>query len=183
LRLEHLVCSGSHWRLQRVYNELLLGRNKNPITEEREVSQMNLRQFVLLGVFFLGSPAVFAQSGASALPVALKGYDPVTYFNPGKPARGASASYVDFDDSRFLFSSQRNRDLFASNPDKYSPQFSGLCATGLSMGLKTESDPKVFKVIAGKLYVFSSTEALQMALKDPTLLKKSHEAWAKEHKK
>jgi YHS domain-containing protein len=144
---------------------------------------MNLRQFLLLGVFFLGSSAALAQSATSTLPVALKGYDPVSYFNPGKPAQGATASYVDFDDSRFLFSSQRNRDLFASNPDKYSPQFSGLCATGLSMGMKAEADPKVFKVIDGKLYVFSSTDALQMALKDPTLLKKSHDAWAKEHKK
>ena len=144
---------------------------------------MNFRRFLLLGVFFLGNSAAFAQSATSALPVALKGYDPVTYFNPGKPAQGASASYVDFDDSRFLFSSPRNRDLFASNPDKYSPQFSGLCATGLSMGMKAEADPKVFKVIDGKLYVFSSTDALQMALKDPALLKKSHDAWAKEHKK
>jgi hypothetical protein len=51
------------------------------------------------------------------------------------------------------------------------------------MGMKTEADPKVFKVIGGKLYVFSSTDALQMALKDPALLKKSHDAWAKQHKK
>ena len=144
---------------------------------------MNLRQFLLLGVFFLASPAALAQSAVGALSVALKGYDPVSYFNPGKPTQGTSASYVDFDDSRFLFSSQRNRDLFASDPDKYSPQFSGLCATGLSMGMKTEADPKVFKVIGGKLYVFSGTDALQMALKDPALLKKSHDAWAKQHKK
>jgi YHS domain-containing protein len=144
---------------------------------------MNLRQLLLLGVLILGSQAALAQSAASALPVALKGYDPVSYFNPGKPARGATASYVDFDESRFLFSSQRNHDLFASNPDKYSPQFSGLCATGLAMGMKVEADPNVFKVIDGKLYVFSSTEALEMALKDPTLLKKGHESWSKEHKK
>ncbi len=144
---------------------------------------MNLRQFLLLGVFFLGSPAALAQSATSALPVALKGYDPISYFNPGKPARGAAASYVDFDDSRFLFSSQRNRDLFLSNPDKYLPQFSGLCATGLGMGQKIEADPKMFKVIDGKLYVFSSAEGLEMALKDPTLLKKAHESWGKAHKK
>ena len=90
---------------------------------------MKVRQFLWLGMFFVASQAALAQSSATGLPVALKGYDPVSYFNPGKPARGASASFVDFDDSRFLFSSRRNRDLFASNPDKYSPQFSGLCAT------------------------------------------------------
>jgi YHS domain-containing protein len=142
---------------------------------------MNLRQFLLICVFLLGSPAALAQSAAGALPVALKGYDPVSYFNPGKPAHGAASTYIDFDDSRFLFASQRNRDVFASNPDKYSPQFSGLCATGLAMGKKVESDPRVFKIIDGKLYVFSSAQALELASKDPSLLKKSHEAWAKEH--
>ena len=144
---------------------------------------MKLRQLLLLGVFFLGIQTALAQSSANTLPVALKGYDPVSYFNPGKPAHGAAASYVDFDDSRYLFASQRNRDLLKSDPDKYSPQFSGLCATGLSMGAKAESNPNVFKVIDGKLYVFSSTDALEMAMKDPGLLKKAHESWDKEHKK
>ena len=147
---------------------------------------MNLRQFLLLGMFFLLNPVAIAQSPAGnvgTLPVALKGYDPVSYFNPGKAEPGNTSSYVDFEDSRFLFSNQRNRDLFASNPDKYSPQFSGLCATGLSMGKKLDSDPNVFKVIDGKLYVFSSTRALESVLKDPTKLKKGHEVWDKEGKK
>ena len=135
----------------------------------------------LLVMGFCGS--LFGQSApAKAPPVGLKGYDPVSYFNPGKATLGASKISFDFDETRYLFASAKNKELFAANPDRYTPQFSGLCATGLSMGAKAEADPKVFKVIDGKLYVFSSAEALGMAEKDPTLLKKSHEAWAREHK-
>ena|SRR5258708_14919392 len=125
------------------------------------------------------SGSALAQSSSKVPSVALKGNDPVSYFNPGTPAKGASALNFDFDDTRYLFQNQKNRELFASNPDKYTPQFSGLCATGLSMGMRSEADPSVFLVKEGKLYVFSSAEARDMVQKDPTLLKKAHEAWQK----
>ena len=133
----------------------------------------------ILAVAVLGaSGSVFAQSSpAKAPPVALKGNDPVSYFNPGTPAKGARSINYDFDDARYLFSSAKNKESFAANPDRYAPQFTGLCATGLSMGMKTEADPNVFLVRDGKLYVFSSTEARQMVEKDPSLLKKAHASW------
>jgi len=114
--------------------------------------------------------------------VALKGNDPMTYFNPGRPAKGTSRISYDFDQSRYLFSSVKNKEQFAANPDRYAPQFSGLCATGLSMGMKSEADPNVFLVKDGKLYVFSSIEARQMVEKDPTLLDKARESWQHQKK-
>ena len=125
-----------------------------------------------------------AAAAQKAPPVALKGTDPVSYFNPGKPAKGASTIAYDFDDSRYLFSNAKNKDLFAANPDKYTPQFSGLCATGMGMdGGKYEADPNVFLVRDGKLYVFSSADARAAAEKDPSLLRKAHEHWKKPAKK
>ena len=137
----------------------------------------------ILALAVLGaSGSVFAQSSpAKAPPVALKGNDPVSYFTQGHPVKGASTINYDFDESRYLFSSPKNKETFASNPDRYTPQFGGLCATGLSMGMKAEADPRVFKIVDGKLYVFSSTQALEMVEKDPSLLKKAHESW--QHKK
>ena len=135
---------------------------------------MSYRQ-TLFGILVLAfAVPALAQS---APPVALKGNDPVSYFNPGKPAKGTSKISLDFDQSRYLFSSVKNKEQFAANPDRYAPQFSGLCTTGLSMGMKSEADPNVFLVRDGKLYVFSSVEAKQMVEKDPTLLKKAHDAW------
>jgi YHS domain-containing protein len=140
---------------------------------------MNTLRAVIVAVLTLGwQLTAFAQSSpAEAPPVALKGYDPVSYFNPGKPAKGASTINYDFDGTRYLFSSQKNRELFAANPDRYAPQFRGLCTTGLSMGVKTEADPNVFLVKDGKLYVFLDTESRAMVEKDPTLLTKAHQAW------
>jgi YHS domain-containing protein len=139
---------------------------------------MNFRHW-LFGILVL-VVAVPAQA-QSAPPVALKGNDPVSYFNPGRPAKGTSKISYDFDQSRYLFSSVKNKEQFAANPDRYAPQFSGLCATGLSMGMKSEADPNVFLVKDGKLYVFSSVEARQMVEKDPSLLKKAQDSW--QHRK
>lgn len=112
---------------------------------------------------------------------ALKGMDPVSYFTEGHPAKGTPKLNYDFDDARYLFSSAGNKQLFAANPDRYAPQFNGLCATGLSEGMRTEADPNVWKIIDGKLYVFSSVEARSLAEKDPSILRKSQENW-KAHK-
>jgi YHS domain-containing protein len=130
-----------------------------------------------LAAALLASAAAWAQTAAPSPHVVLKGYDPVAYFTDGKPTRGAPDINYDFDDGRYLFSSARHRTTFAANPDRYSPQFDGLCAAGLAMGMKAEADPSVWKIVDGKLYVFSSPKALAMAEKDPTLLERSRKAW------
>ena len=114
---------------------------------------------------------------AQSPPVSLKGHDPVSYFTDGRPVKGSAGINYDFDEARYLFSSQKNRERFASSPDRYTPQFAGLCATGMSMGMKAEADPSVFKIIDGKLYVFSSTLARDKVEQDPSLLAKSHQNW------
>lgn len=112
---------------------------------------------------------------AQSPPVSLKGHDPVAYFTDGRPVKGSAAINYDFDEARYLFSSQKNRERFASSPERYMPQFAGLCATGMSMGMKAEADPSVFKIIDGKLYVFSSTQARDKVEKDPSLLAKAQQ--------
>jgi YHS domain-containing protein len=114
---------------------------------------------------------------AQSPPVSLKGHDPVSYFTDGRPVKGSAGINYDFDEARYLFSSQKNRERFASSPERYTPQFAGLCTTGLSMGVKAEADPSVFKIIDGKLYVFSSAQARDKAEKDPSLLARAHGQW------
>jgi len=138
---------------------------------------IELRWLPLLVVALLASSAGWAQGSAAAPRVVLKGYDPVAYFTDGKPMKGAANINYDFDDARYLFSSAGHRATFAANPDRYSPQFDGLCATGLAMGMKAEADPSVWKIVDGRLYVFSSPKALEIAEKDPGLLDRSRKAW------
>jgi YHS domain-containing protein len=133
--------------------------------------------FALMLAALHGAPS-FAQNNAPTPPaVALKGHDTVAYFTENRPVMGAAQNGYDWDGSRYLFSSTKNREAFAANPDRYAPQFAGLCATGLGMGAKVAADPNIWKIVDGKLYVFSSAEAKQAVDKDPTLLARSHEAW------
>jgi YHS domain-containing protein len=116
---------------------------------------------------------------AQSPPVSLKGHDPVAYFTDGRPVKGSAGINFDFDEARYLFSSQKNRERFAANPDRYSPQYTGFCATGMAFGMKAEADPTVWKIVDGKLYVFASPQAREKFEKDPSLLAKGKQNWHK----
>ena len=134
-----------------------------------------VRQWLsVLALVAFPAAASFAQTPPA---VALKGHDTVAYFTEKRPVIGTAQNGYEWDGSRYLFSSAKNREAFAANPDRYTPQFGGLCATGIGMGMKTAADPNVWKIVDGKLYVFSSVEAKQAVDKDPTLLTRSHQSW------
>jgi len=128
--------------------------------------------------------AALAAAGAALgdgkpLPLALKGYDPVSYFTQQRPAKGVSTVGYDFDDTRYLFASAKNKERFAADPERYAPQFTGLCTTGLSMGMKTEANPEVYLVKDGKLYVFSSPQARDQAIQDPSVFERARQNFGK----
>ena len=45
--------------------------------------------------------------------------------------------------------------------------------------MKAEADPTVWKIVDGKLYVFSSTQAREMFEQDASMLAKSQQNWQK----
>lgn len=47
-----------------------------------------------------------------------------------------------------------------ADPDRYLPQFDGLCTAGLSKGFIGQSDPMVWKIVGGKLFLFSTAERM-----------------------
>jgi YHS domain-containing protein len=115
-----------------------------------------------LGAVLVATPAL-AQGGP---PLALKGYDPVAYFTDAKPTPGVADYEITFDGQRYRFASARHRDLFRANPDKYAPQFGGLCAMNLSRGVRRESDPHNWVISNGNLYVFAGETGRQNFAKD-----------------
>ncbi len=102
----------------------------------------------------VGASAQHATPSAGAR-VALKGYDPVSYFTKGKPEKGSKEFTFAYDDTTYWFKSAAHREKFASNPEQYAPQFDGYCAIQLSRGRKVEADPEAWAITNGKLYVFS----------------------------
>ncbi|HEV8689518.1 MAG TPA: YHS domain-containing (seleno)protein [Ideonella sp.] len=131
----------------------------------------------LVVALFTGAPA-FAQSDTANTPaVALKGYDVVAYFSEHHPSKGSSDISQDFDGVRYYFSTARNRTAFSADPDHYMPQFGGYCAMGISKGKKFEADPTIFRIVEGKLYVFSSPKAGDASDQDPEILARARRAW------
>lgn len=85
--------------------------------------------------------------------VAIKGYDTVAYFTDGKAVKGSSAFEYVFDDAKWQFSSAAHRDLFATDPDRYMPQYGGFCAGAMVFGDLTPADPEAWVIVGGKLYM------------------------------
>ena len=90
--------------------------------------------------------------------LALKGYDPVAYFAKERAARGSKQFVHDYAGAVWQFVSASNRDLFVQDPERYMPQYGGYCAWGISHAKLFDSDPEVWKIINGKLYLHYNKE-------------------------
>ncbi|MBL6933144.1 MAG: YHS domain-containing protein [Rhodospirillales bacterium] len=86
--------------------------------------------------------------------VALGGYDAVSYFTDGRAIKGDKAHTLDWKGARWLFSSEANRERFATSPEAFAPQYGGHCSNQMSLGNLSDIDPNVWKMIDGKLYLF-----------------------------
>ncbi len=73
--------------------------------------------------------------------LAAKGYDIVAYFTKEQPVAGKAALSVNRNGIEYRFSTEANRDAFVDNPERYQPQYGGLCAFGVSEGVKLDVDP------------------------------------------
>ena len=85
--------------------------------------------------------------------VAIKGYDPVAYFD-GQAQFGDPAISYEHNGARFYFISEDNKGRFETNPDNYIPAYGGWCAYAMSEGNQFDVDPRSFKIVDGKLMLF-----------------------------
>jgi YHS domain-containing protein len=85
--------------------------------------------------------------------VALSGYDAVSYFTAGRPAKGSASFKTSYKGAEFHFSSAANLAKFKANPAAYAPQYGGYCAWAVSQNYTASGDPLVWKIVGGKLYL------------------------------
>ena len=140
----------------------------------------------------LAALAVTAQKAAKDLvaPVhtdkaglALSGYDPVAYFQEGKPVKGSPQFSHAWSDATWQFANVANRDAFAQDPKKYAPQFGGYCAWAVSKGYTAPSDPQAWKIVDGKLYVNYNKDVQKQWEKDmPERIRTAERNWPGLHK-
>jgi YHS domain-containing protein len=91
----------------------------------------------------------------------LRGHDPVGYFTVGMAMPGRPEFQVEHDGLFYRFANETNRRLFITSPDRYVPQFGGLCAQSMTYAIPAEGDAAAFKIIDGRLYLFSGRSARQ----------------------
>lgn len=85
----------------------------------------------------------------------IKGYDPVAYLSLNKAKKGSEQFKLDYNGITILFSSDKNKETFQSNPSKYLPAYNGYCAYAMAdSGDLVEVDPSSFKVVDNKVYLF-----------------------------
>jgi hypothetical protein len=114
--------------------------------------------------------------------LALRGYDPVSYFKDGKPVVGNPAFTYKWMEAIWRFSSVENRDAFAKEPEKYAPQYGGYCAFGTSQGHLVPGDPQAWKVVDDKLYLNYNKDVQKYWLQDvPGNIQKADDNWLKLH--
>ena len=137
---------------------------------------------LVLALLTVGTtPGIAFDESNRTLERAIRGYDTVAYHTENLAVKGNSEFYYEWNDAEWHFASAENRDLFAADPERYAPQFGGLCAGGLSDGQVINANPKIFKIIDGKLYLAASKSSNLFKHTEKTI-KKADENWAKINK-
>jgi YHS domain-containing protein len=131
-------------------------------------------------VLFIAGLSVSSAGTSAASEVAIKGYDTVAYFKAGVAQRGAEAFSFPWHGMTWHFTSKENRDLFAASPERYAPQYDGFCAWAMTEERKAITDPEVWKIVDGKLYLNCSPAAFEKWSRDiPGNIRKADQNWRK----
>ena len=130
---------------------------------------------VLAAALAAGAAAAGAAQGQD---LAIKGYDAVAYFTLGKATRGSESFTSRWHDMTWRFSSREHRDLFAADPLRYAPQYDGYCAWAMTESRLAITDPEVWKIVDGKLYLNCSQAAYEKWSRDiPGHIRKADAIW------
>lgn len=121
------------------------------------VRKLLLASSLLLSFFLLPAGAAFAADKPVYTGIfsnlAVGGYDPVAYFTDNRPVKGDSRFAYEYKGAQWHFASAANRDRFIAEPERYAPQYGGYCAWAVSEGSTASADPKLWKIVDGKLYL------------------------------
>lgn len=107
-------------------------------------------------------PAMAGQQYVDETGYAASGYDVVSFHMlPQSPVGqrqteavpGKSSITARHNGAVWAFSTEANRDLFNTDPEKYAPAFDGHCAYGIAKGGKVPGNPNLWRILDGRLYL------------------------------
>ena len=124
------------------------------------------------------STPAFAKDYTHSTP-GISGYDLVAYFTDGKPTRGSGYQVSVFEGVTYAFASEEHKEMFEANPEKYVPAYGGHCAYGVAVGKKFVTDPEVWRIVDGTLYLNLDRDIQRTWEKDvPGYIKKADANWS-----
>lgn len=116
---------------------------KVPVAEPRKPSMPVARSREI----YQSSPRFLAKKYAVA------GYDTVAYYTEKKAVEGKDAFMTRWKGAAWRFTSKENLDAFVASPEKYAPQYGGYCAFAAAQNELAPGNPRVWKIVDGKLYL------------------------------
>lgn len=141
----------------------------------------------VLSFLFIFLNFSFATDYVSGDKLFIGGYDPVNYHTKNTAQKGELKFSYKYDNVQILFSSKENKTLFMKFPEKYMPAYKGWCAFAMAQnGNLVGVNPKTFKVIKGKLYLFYNNFWVNTLRKwnkksDLKQIESADEFWGKMH--
>jgi hypothetical protein len=142
-----------------------------------------MRLHVLMLTIVFATPGLTADGpvkpvNTDSAGLALHGYDAVAYFTERKPVKGAASFEHEWNGATWRFASAANRDRFAQAPETFAPQFGGYCAWAVSRNYTADTDPEVFDIVNGKLYLnYSSLVQLRWKVDRTGNIRKAGQNW------
>jgi YHS domain-containing protein len=83
----------------------------------------------------------------------------VAYHTVGAPTVGSADYSATYQGATWYFSSAENLEMFNADPAKFAPAYGGWCSAGASKGKKVPTQPDLFAIVDGQLYLNSSPGA------------------------
>jgi hypothetical protein len=127
----------------------------------------SFRTLFIAGLLFIFSSLSIAGEQYTKRGYAVSGYDPVAYFTIGEPTKGDKNISADWNESKWLFSTEEHKALFLANPEKYAPAYDGHCAFAAGIGKKVSAKPTLWKIIDDRLFLNFSKAANKRWLDNP----------------
>jgi len=137
-----------------------------PIAVSELAQQDELRgEVVEIGTDRIRAPRKASWDGKR---VALKGRDVVSFWQAdGVPVKGSKKYVADYDNTKWRFASEENRDEFLKDPEKYVPEFGGFCPVALADNKAKIGTTTHFNVVGDKLYMNYNLSSKNKFKQDP----------------
>ena len=143
---------------------------------------------IILIILFVSSAVFAGEPVSKSFPgsLAIGGVDTTAYHllevrKEHKTIMGNSKFTVEWKDAKWHFASQQSADKFASDPERYRPQYNGFCSNALSLGEGlVKTDGTIWEFFGDGLHLFYAERGRQRWLKGDwkTYKQEADKAWA-----